>query len=68
METTEKKTVKVLSENKHQNILTQEALTFLAELHLNFNSKRIDLLKKELLNKNYSTKAQNQNSQKKPNQ
>ena len=56
METTEKTTVKVLSENKHQNILTEEALAFLAELHLNFNSKRIDLLKKratqqELFNK-----------------
>ena len=56
METTEKTTVKVLSENKHQNILTQKALAFLAELHLNFNSKRIDLLEKratqqELFNK-----------------
>ena len=45
METAEKTTVEVQNVARHQNILTPEALTFLNALHLNFNSKRIELLK-----------------------
>jgi malate synthase len=45
METLVKTTVEVLNSTKHQSILTPEALTFLSELHHQFNSKRIELLK-----------------------
>ena len=59
METTEKITAKVLSETKHQNVLTQEALTFLSELHLNFNSKRLDLLKNRTIQQKLFNKGTN---------
>lgn len=59
METTEKITAKVLSETKHQNVLTQEALTFLSELHLNFNSKRLDLLKNRTIQQELFNKGTN---------
>ena len=49
METLEKTTVEVLSTNEHQNVLTHEALKFLSQLHQNFNSKRIELLHKRVL-------------------
>ena len=45
METEVKTTVEIINSTKHQNILTEEALTFLSALHQNFNSKRIELLK-----------------------
>ena len=59
METTEKITAKVLSETKHQNVLTQEAITFLSELHLNFNSKRLDLLKNRTIQQELFNKGTN---------
>lgn len=45
METVVKTTVEVLNSTKHQSILTPEALIFLSDLHHQFNSKRIELLK-----------------------
>lgn len=43
----------VLNQNKFSTILTEEALAFLTALHTNFNSKRIELVKKERHNKLY---------------